>query len=366
MPRDLRDAVHAAAGRHHAAARRVGREVMAARGAEARALAPAADPDRPNAAARRGASAGAPTHPLRGSGPAARGERLARRHLPAAIAQRSVPKGGIGEGRCRGADRKPPRGRLRAGGIPSWRRPRRGGTLDPHRDRLKRRWAEGRRNAARLWREPATVDFPGRPSTARARATRRRGAEPDLSRPLRTAGDRPWRPPSGRRVARPPMADADTPPDAGRAFAAAVTVAERLALVPRERGAEALGDVLAAAGAMPLAPFVAEPREDTAGSGEAFASPMQAASDTPRVTSPAEGQINRAEAIKRSMYGGLPASGERPFVRFEGDRWAMPRAAPNRQTPTRVPSPPPRRLLSWSKTPWTNHNRAAVLMVKKE
>ena len=150
------------------------------------------------------------------------------------------------------------------------------------------------------------MGFPGRPSTVRTWATRRRGAEPDLSRPPTTAGDQPWRPPSGRRVARLLMADADTLPDADRAFAgrllaeapalaAAVTAAKRLALVLRKQSAEALGDVLAAADATLLAPFVAELRKDTAA--------VQAALDTPWTTSPAEGQINRIKTIKRSMYG---------------------------------------------------------------
>lgn len=170
--RNLGDAVHAAAERHHAAVRRSGEEVMAARAADAQALAPAADPDRPNAAACRSEAVRARRH--------ARFEEAARLH--AAGASLSAIS------RRLGADRKTLRGWLRAGGMPSWRRPRHGGALDPYRGHLERRWAEGCRNAARLWRELASMGFPGRPSAVRAWATRRRGAEPDASRPPAATG----------------------------------------------------------------------------------------------------------------------------------------------------------------------------------
>ncbi|MBL6458637.1 helix-turn-helix domain-containing protein [Belnapia sp. T6] len=47
-----------------------------------------------------------------------------------------------------GVDRKTLRRWLRAGAMPSWRQPQRGSVLDPYRDHLERRWAEGCHNAA--------------------------------------------------------------------------------------------------------------------------------------------------------------------------------------------------------------------------
>ena len=121
-----------------------------------------------------------------------------------------------------------------------------------------------------------------------------------------TADGQPWRPPSGRRVARLLMADAGTLPAPDRAFvsrlleqapalSAAVAVAGRLALLLRRRSDEKLGDVLTAAGATPLAGFVVELRKDV--------DAVQAALDLPWTTSPVEGQIGRIKMIKRTMYG---------------------------------------------------------------
>ena len=262
---------------------------MAARAAEA---AQARTPVivRPNAAARRSEASRARRH--------ARFVEAARLH--AADASLSAIS------RLLGADRKTLRGWLQAGGVPAWRQPRRGGVLDPYHGHLERRWAEGCRNAARLWRELAVTGFPGRPTTVRSWATRRRKAEPDASSPPVTTEGRPWRPPSGRRVARLLMAGTDGLPDADRAFAtrllaqvpaldATITAARRLALSLQKKSTEALGDVLAASEATLLAPFVAELRKDTAA--------VQAALDTPWTTSPVGGQINRIKTIKRSMYG---------------------------------------------------------------
>ena len=286
--RNLGDAVHAAAERHHAAVRRVGREVMAQPPTEDALGAPAAD--RMDVARRRGEAARARRQ--------ARFEEAARLHAAGASTSDIA--------RRLGADRKTLRRWLRAGAVSSWRRPRRGGLLDPHRAYLERRWAEGCRNAARLWRELLALGFPGRPATVRAWATQRRRAEPSGSRVPMTADGQPWRPPSGRRVARLPMADADTLSAPDRAFvsqlleqapalSAAVAVARRLALLLRRRSDEKLGDVLTAADATPLAGFVVELRKDV--------DAVQAALDLPWTTSPVEGQIGRIKMIKRTMYG---------------------------------------------------------------
>ena len=66
-----------------------------------------------------------------------------------------------------GAERKTVRRWLRAGGAPFWRKPQRAGGLAPYHDHLDRRWTEGCRNAAQLWRELVTIGFVGRPGTVR-------------------------------------------------------------------------------------------------------------------------------------------------------------------------------------------------------
>ena len=178
--------------------------------------------------------------------------------------------------------------------------------LDAHRDHLERRWAEGCRNAARLWRELAGVGFSGGYTTVKAWAARRRKAEPDVGPMSAADKGQPWRWPSGRRVARLLMAGADMLAEADRAFvarlleavpplAAAVAAAQRLSLLLRRQSREALDDVLTAMSATPLAGFTAELRKDI--------DAVQAALDLPWTTSPVEGQIGRIKMLKRTMYG---------------------------------------------------------------
>ena len=203
-----------------------------------------------------------------------------------------------------GADRKTVRRWLRLGHAPLWQKPRRGGMLDAHAAFLNRRWAEGCRNAAQLWRELAKAGFTGRPATVRAWATRRRKAEPQTATGATGAHAVSWQPPSGRQVARLLMADTDGLPASERAFVSrllaetptlAVAVAKRLNRLLRRASEENLDQVLDAAASTPLAGFAAGLRRDL----EA----VQTALDTPWTTSPAEGQINRIKTIKRSMYG---------------------------------------------------------------
>jgi transposase len=286
--RNLGDAVQAVAERHHAAARRIGGEVMATLTAEPQALVPAIE--RPNATVRRSQAAHARRQ--------ARFEEAARLHAAGASLSHIS--------RLLGLDRKTLRRWLRAGAAPLWRKPRRGGMLDPHREHLERRWAEGCRNAARLWRELVALGFPGRPATVRAWATQRRKAEPDASRMRLTARGQPWRSPSGRRVTRLLMAEAGALSEADRTFvtrlleeapalSAAIAAAKRLARVLQRQSDETLDDVLAAADDTPLVGFVTELRKDIAA--------VQAALDLPWTTSPVEGQIGRIKTIKPTMYG---------------------------------------------------------------
>ena len=178
--------------------------------------------------------------------------------------------------------------------------------LDAHAAFLDRRWTEGCRNAARLWRELVGLGFTGRPATVRLWATRRRRG--GMSRPTDAAGVRAftYRPPFGTRVARLLMADADLLPALEQGFVAhllrgapglaeAIAVAKRLNKLWRRESEESLDQVLGAAAGTHLAEFATNVRRDAAA--------VQAALELPWTTSPAEGQINRIKMIKRTMYG---------------------------------------------------------------
>lgn len=288
MLRNLGDAVHAIVERHQAAVQRVSRIVVAQLRAETTPAATASRP--PNAAARRSDA----THARR----QARFDMAARLHASGASISAVALE--------IGADRKTLRRWVGAGAPPAWHQPRQGSLLDPHRDYLQGRWAEGCRNAARLWRELAGRDFEGRPALVRAWATERRRSQPGGVTGPAMANGRPWRSPSGRRIARMLMADAASLPKPGPAFvtqlleeapklAAAVEVAKRLALLLRRRSREDLDAVLAAAEATHLTGFVAELRKDLPA--------VQAALATRWTTSPVEGQISRLKMIKRTKYG---------------------------------------------------------------
>jgi transposase len=170
---------------------------------------------------------------------------------------------------------------------------------------LDRRWAEGFRNAAQLWRELVAHGFSGRPSIVRAWAGRRRKGEPGDAAPVMSSKPA-WHPPIGRRLGRMLMADAEGLSETDRLFVAqlfsevpklaeAITVAKRLRQVLRCESGETLQDVLAAAGDTLLAGFASGLRQDLAA--------VQAALDLPWTTSPVEGQINRLKMLKRTMYG---------------------------------------------------------------
>nr|WP_328702494.1 ISL3 family transposase [Belnapia arida] len=122
--RNLGDAVHAAAERHHAAARRVARQVMRQPGVPSTSA--PADSACPGAARRQIV----PALERRQS----RFDEAARLHA-AGTSLTAIS-------RQLGADRKTLRRWLRAGTVPSWQQPRRGSVLDPYRDHLEHRWAE--------------------------------------------------------------------------------------------------------------------------------------------------------------------------------------------------------------------------------
>lgn len=178
--------------------------------------------------------------------------------------------------------------------------------LDAYAAHLDRRWAEGCRNAAQLWRELVGLGFTGRPTTVRAWAGRRRRREPDAAGSGAGAHGLAPKPPSAARIARLLMADTDALLAPEQRFVArllaqapglaeAAAIAKRLSLLLRRKSKEALSQVLEDAANTPLAEFASGLKRDSAA--------VQAALDTPWTTSPAEGQINRIKTIKRSMYG---------------------------------------------------------------
>ena len=170
-----------------------------------------------------------------------------------------------------GAERKTVRRWLRAGEAPFWRKPRRLGGLAPYHDHLDRRWTEGCRNAAQLWRELVTLGFVGRPGTVWQWAGRRRKHEPKVAS---AAGINVvmGEPPSARQVARQLMTDDTLTPSEQNfvsrvllqvpALAECVAAAKRLNAVLRRRSKEALDKVLDDAGNTALGSFVSSLRRD--------------------------------------------------------------------------------------------------------
>jgi transposase len=288
--RNLGDAVRAVVDRHHSAIRRIARQISEETivpAATVIAVPPAATP---SAAAQRRQAAYARRQ--------ARYEKAARLHAAGVPLKRIAA--------LLGAERKTIRRWLRAGGAPLWRKPPRAGILAPYQDVLDRRWAEGCRNAALLWRELVTLGFPGRPGTVRQWAGQRRKAEPKtagnaLNECVVTAHAF-----SGRQLARLVMTDIDELPQAEQTFvsrvlaqvpdlADSIAVAKRLNALLRRKGEENLDAVLDAAAGTALTGFAAGLRRDFGA--------IQAALELPWTTSPAEGQINRLKTLKRTMYG---------------------------------------------------------------
>ena len=286
--RNLSDALQAIAGATTPPSRRIATAVAAAGRSRTTAVTPAS---------RGRYAATTPRGPAAHAGRRARFEEAIRLHS-AGGSHRQIA-------RLLGTDCKTVRRWLRAGDIPSWRQPRRGSMLDAHRDHLERRWAEGCRNAARLWRELASVGFSVGYTTVQAWAARRRKAEPnvgpDVRRGQRTAVAMAIGPPCGPPAdGRGRHAGRSRPSVRGAAAGGAPACCGgrgRTAAVPPSAttSSEALDDVLTAMSATPLAGFTAELRKDI--------DAVQAALDLPWTTNPVEGQIGRIKMLKRTMYG---------------------------------------------------------------
>ncbi len=202
-----------------------------------------------------------------------------------------------------GAERKTVRRWLRLGQAPLWKHPPRESMLAPFLEFLQRRWSEGCRNAAQLWRELRDLGFSGRPSVVRHWAGKRRRA----FRAAETAEQPPtWPAPKGFRLARLLMTDVSGLSveealfvtrllDAEPGLGIAIEWAKRLNALLRRKVAEKLDDVLAAATGTMLGRFAAGLRRDFGA--------INAALELPWTTSPVEGQISRIKMLKRTMYG---------------------------------------------------------------
>jgi len=163
--RNLGTAVQALADRHSAAARRAAQPALDEQPAVADIPLPTLAPREPTTAERTSQAS------------------LARRQARYEEAAR-LRADGMSISRIAvllGAERQTVRRWLRLGHAPLWTKPRRGSVLDAYAAHLDRRWAEGCRNAAQLWRELAGLGFTGRPTTVRAWAGRRHKAEPEAA-----------------------------------------------------------------------------------------------------------------------------------------------------------------------------------------
>jgi transposase len=180
--------------------------------------------------------------------------------------------------------------------------------LDPFRDHLERRWAEGCGNARQLWRELVELGFAGRPSIVRVWTGRRRKADATSGTPSPGQAPRPrrWKPPSLHRLTRLLTTDPGEASESDRLFRdrllaqlpdlrAAASAARRLAGLLRKESTGELAAVLEEMAGTPLARFAEGLRRDAAA--------VQNALELPWTTSPVEGQVNRIKTLKRAMYG---------------------------------------------------------------
>jgi transposase len=193
---------------------------------------------------------------------------------------------------------------LRRGQTPTWRKGRRPSIVDPYADHLRRRWREGCRNAAQLWREIRAQGFPGQAVIVRQWVARLRAGD---AAAVPTGPARPvWRTPSSRQAARLLLADAESLHDTERAFAGALTAASPAIRAARElagtfaglvkaRDAAGLEPWLEAAQGSALGGFADGLRRDLPA--------VRAALTTPWSTGPVEGHITRLKLLKRQMYG---------------------------------------------------------------
>jgi transposase len=206
--------------------------------------------------------------------------------------------------RTLGVDPKTVRGWLRSGRLPTWAARPRGSAVDRHDEHLRRRWDEGCRNAAQLWREIRERGFRGRLRTVQRWVARWRDADPGSRPPGRSRAA--WKAPGKRRAAWLVVAEADALDATERRFVEAllaaspdlarvVDLARRFRAMVRDRQEPALDPWLSAAKGTALAGFADGLARDLAA--------VRAASSLPWSTGPVEGQISHLKTIKRTMAG---------------------------------------------------------------
>ncbi len=177
-------------------------------------------------------------------------------------------------------------------------------SLDPWRALLERRWAEGCRNGAQLWREARVAGFAGGLRVVTEWASRQRLTEPTTA-PTATGVPRAVAYPA-RRVARMLTTDLASLEESERAYierllmlspalATVRDLARRFGALVRARTAEALAPWLAEAADSELGSLAAGLRQDELA--------VRAALDLPWSSGPVEGQVTRLKLIKRQGYG---------------------------------------------------------------
>jgi len=205
-----------------------------------------------------------------------------------------------------GIGRRTVRRWLRAGHAPTWRHADRGrSSLDPFRNYLEARWAEGYRNGTGLWREIRDRGFAGQSGIVRQWAARRRRQDPsaDLTTPTNPPKAQP---PTVRKAARLLMSEPDKLDEGDRRFvtallelsppiAQAVELSKAFSTMIRNGLADQLDGWISAAENGGFKGFARSLRQDH--------DAVHAALTLSWSTGPVEGQINRLKAIKRSMYG---------------------------------------------------------------
>ncbi len=232
-----------------------------------------------------------------------RERRQTRYGAVAELHRQGVPIRGIA--RRLGMGRSAVRRWLRAGEAAPYRRAPGRSVLDRHLGHAERRWAEGCRNAAALWRELREGrGFEGGYDVVRRWALRQRTLEAARAEPAR--GLPSWRVPSSRRAARLLTAQAGPLNRADQRFVTTLTalspdireaadLANGFARLVRERDADGLAPWLDRARATGLRGFAEGLSSDI--------DAVRAALSLPWSNGPAEGQINRLKLLKRQMYG---------------------------------------------------------------
>jgi transposase len=189
------------------------------------------------------------------------------------------------------------------GAIPELHRPR-PDSLEAHRAFLESRWADGCRNAARLWRELRETGWRGSQHVVGEWAARQRLATPALR--ARHPAGAPFAIPSVRRTARMLTTDLEKLAPSERRF-----IEQLLAASPQIAKARNLALRFAAIvrthAAGQLTPWLVEAKDSPLGSFalglEQEAAAVHAALTLPWSSGQVEGQITRLKLIKRQTYG---------------------------------------------------------------